>query len=210
MAGPTRIADHLRFQIRDYHPLRLRIPSDSPGFRDQRTVPVSLAATQGIAVAFFSSGYLDVSVLRVRPTCLCIQHAVIQESWDQRSFDNSPRLFAAFHALHRLLTPRHPPYALTCLTTKIHGQLTDHPDSNMVTIRNTLQRLATVGNSEEPPFVTRHCEKTQFRCHLDFFRLSKINSPVRFRRRSEKASGVLYRRLLGPSTVGIFFLKRFL
>ena len=28
--------------------------------------PLSLAATQGISVDFFSSGYLDVSVLRVR------------------------------------------------------------------------------------------------------------------------------------------------
>ena len=26
--------------------------------------------------------------------------------------DGSPRLFAAYHALHRLLAPRHPPYAL--------------------------------------------------------------------------------------------------
>ena len=31
--------------------------------------PVSLAATQGIAFAFSSSGYLDVSVPRVCPSC---------------------------------------------------------------------------------------------------------------------------------------------
>ncbi len=30
--------------------------------------------------------------------------------------DGSPRLFAAYHALHRLLAPRHPPYALPCAT----------------------------------------------------------------------------------------------
>ena len=112
----------LHLRLRDCHPLWFRIPSDSSGFRDQRAVPISLAATQGIAVAFFSYGYLDVSVHHVRPAHLCIQCTVIQESWDQRSFDNSPRHFAAFHALHRLLTPRHPPYALTCLTTKIHSQ----------------------------------------------------------------------------------------
>jgi hypothetical protein len=29
--------------------------------------------------------------------------------------DSSPRLIAAIHALHRLLTPRHPPYALSSL-----------------------------------------------------------------------------------------------
>src|SRR5438270_5182045 len=31
-------------------------------------------------------------------------------------FSASPRLIAAVHALHRLLVPRHPPYALTILT----------------------------------------------------------------------------------------------
>ena len=34
-------------------------------------------------------------------------------------FDNFPWLFAVFHALHRLLTPRHPPCALNNLTTYI-------------------------------------------------------------------------------------------
>ena len=29
--------------------------------------------------------------------------------------DSSPRLIAAIHALHRLLAPRHPPYALSSL-----------------------------------------------------------------------------------------------
>ena len=55
---------------------------------------------------------------------------------------------------------------------------------------------------------TPHYEKTQFRCHLDFFRLSKINS--RFGPRPKNASGVLYRRHKCPSTVGISFFRRFL
>ena len=29
---------------------------------------------------------------------------------------SSPQLFAAYHVLHRLLVPRHPPCALSCLT----------------------------------------------------------------------------------------------
>ena len=37
-------------------------------------VPLSLAATKGISVDFFSSGYLDVSVHRVRFLYLCIQY----------------------------------------------------------------------------------------------------------------------------------------
>ena len=82
---------------------------------------VSLAATKEVAVAFLSCGYLDVSVHRVSPVRLCIQRTVIQGSRDRRLFDSFPRLFAAFHALHRLLTPRHPPYALSRLTTMISG-----------------------------------------------------------------------------------------
>ena len=81
--------------------------------------PRSLAATEGIDFSFYSSGYLDVSVHRVGHAYLCIQYASVQESWDQHSFDNFPRLFAVFHALQSLLTPRHPPRALSSLTTNI-------------------------------------------------------------------------------------------
>ena len=36
-------------------------------------IPVSLAATKGISFDFYSSGYLDVSVLQVAFLTLCIQ-----------------------------------------------------------------------------------------------------------------------------------------
>ena len=39
-------------------------------------VPRSLATTNGISIDFFSSGYLDVSVLRVSSSNLCIQFEV--------------------------------------------------------------------------------------------------------------------------------------
>ena len=45
--------------------------------------------------------------------------AVIRVSRNQRLFDGSSRLFAAFHALLRLPTPRHPPCALSSLTTLV-------------------------------------------------------------------------------------------
>lgn len=48
---------------------------------------------------------------------LWIQHMIIRESRDQCLFDSYPRLFAAFHALHRLLSPRHPPHTLIRLAT---------------------------------------------------------------------------------------------
>ena len=82
-------------------------------------VPLSLAATKGISVDFFSSGYLDVSVHRVSFFYLCIQYKPVQEFQDHRSFVNSPGLFADFHAFQSLLTPRHPPCALSSLTTNI-------------------------------------------------------------------------------------------
>ena len=52
---------------------------------------------------------------------------IIRESRDQRLFDGFPELIAAFHALHRLLTPRHPPHALSSLTTLILASRTASP-----------------------------------------------------------------------------------
>ena len=76
-------------------------------------------------VVFSSSGYLDVSVHRVPFLKLCIglrilevcssgfPHSDISGSMDICS---SPKLFAAYHVFHRLLVPRHPPYALFSMT----------------------------------------------------------------------------------------------
>src|SRR5947209_3502730 len=50
---------------------------------------------------------------------LWIQCMLIRVSRDQRSFDSFPGLFAVFHALHRLLAPRHPPHALSSLAALI-------------------------------------------------------------------------------------------
>ena len=76
-------------------------------------------------VVFSSSGYLDVSVHRVPFHSLWIglwilevfssrfPHSEISGSMDICS---SPKLFAAYHVFHRLLVPRHPPYALFSMT----------------------------------------------------------------------------------------------
>ena len=83
-------------------------------------------------VVFSSSGYLDVSVHRVPLLTLWIgvritedcsvrfPHSEISGSMDICS---SPKLFAAYHVFHRLLVPRHPPYALISITnsTSSHG-----------------------------------------------------------------------------------------
>ena len=93
--------------------------------RDARTPvwapPISLAATFGIDVSFFSSAYLDVSVQRVPSASLLIYdtvHGVCpcgfphSEICGSRDMCSSPQLFAACHVLLRLPVPGHPPCAL--------------------------------------------------------------------------------------------------
>ena len=91
-------------------------------------LPRSLAATYGIDVSFSSSGYLDVSVHRVPGVWLCIHHTSLEvhssrfphsEISGSKDICSSPKLFAAYHVFHRLLVPRHPPCALSSLTSSI-------------------------------------------------------------------------------------------
>ena len=127
-----------RFRVRGFHTLWPEFPFRStssysdlccPQPRSARTavwaLPISLAATFGIDVSFSSSAYLDVSVQRVPFHTLWIgvwmtgvcpagfPHSEISGSMDICS---SPKLIAAYHVFRRLLVPRHPPYALFCLT----------------------------------------------------------------------------------------------
>ena len=89
-------------------------------------LPISLAATFGIDLSFFSSGYLDVSVHRVPSVYLWIQYTVHEvfscgfphsDIHGSLNICFSPWLFAAYHVFRRLLVPRHPPCALSCLTS---------------------------------------------------------------------------------------------
>ena len=82
-------------------------------------LPRSLATTKGITFVFSSYGYLDVSVPHVRsPLCgvTCLLHAGLPHSEICGSIRmcQSPQLIAAYHVLHRLREPRHPPSALSC------------------------------------------------------------------------------------------------
>ena len=123
-----------RLRLRGFHPLRPTFPDRSAVFRHNfrgpvprsaRTPvwapPISLAATLGITVVFFSSGYLDVSVRRVPSVRLCIRltvHELFSCGFPHSDIRGStgicpsPRLFAACRVLLRLLVPRHPPRAL--------------------------------------------------------------------------------------------------
>ena len=74
-------------------------------------------------VVFSSSGYLDVSVHRVpflsddSTPAAGFPHS---DTCGSMVTCTSPQLFAAYRVLHRLIWPRHPPYALTCLTLCLH------------------------------------------------------------------------------------------
>ena len=93
-------------------------------------LPISLAATFGIDVSFFSSGYLDVSVHRVPGLHLWIQYRSLEvcssrfphsEIHGSMDICSSPWLIAAYHVFRRLLVPRHPPCALVRLTNNHHS-----------------------------------------------------------------------------------------
>ena len=77
--------------------------------------------------SFSSSGYLDVSVHRVPFLKLCIGLRILEvcssrfphsEISGSKDICSSPKLFAAYHVFHRLLVPRHPPYALISITNR--------------------------------------------------------------------------------------------
>ena len=123
---------HSLFRIQDFHLLRSNFPvcssitnestlqSYNPNIAETVLVwagPRSLATTKGITFVFSSYGYLDVSVPHVRsPLCgvTCLLHAGLPHSEICGSIRmcQSPQLIAAYHVLHRLREPRHPPSAL--------------------------------------------------------------------------------------------------
>ena len=76
-------------------------------------VPRSLATTYGITIVFSSCGYLDVSVLRVRPPkgVLVLQTSGLPHSDTLGSSpaSGSPKRFVACHVLHRHQKPEASP-----------------------------------------------------------------------------------------------------
>ena len=104
--------------------------SSTPIIRRSSVWPlaISLAATLAIEFSFSSCRYLDVSVHDVPSITLWI-HVIVTELFSA-GFPHSdicgssdicslPQLFAAYHVLLRLLVPRHPPYALSCLIFEV-------------------------------------------------------------------------------------------
>ena len=132
---PPYLIRPIRLPIRGCHPLWLCFPTHSSHHHGSAG-PRSLAATEGVSVDFLSSGYLDVSVPRVRsynPMYSDYKYLFQQAMNCLRNHDelsggfphseihgsklilSSPWLIAEYHVLHRLLLPRHPPNALIAL-----------------------------------------------------------------------------------------------
>ena len=146
MSGGTQdtASSPIDFQLQGSHLLWPRFPAGSPNRRfDNSTyavlqppgintgvwaVPISLAATFGISVIYFPPGTEMVHFPGLAHTRLWIQRAVARvhlagfphsDILGSKPACGSPRLIAACHVLHRLLAPRHPPYALSSLIIKL-------------------------------------------------------------------------------------------
>ena len=80
-------------------------------------LPISLAATLGIDVSFSSSGYLDVSVHRVRFPYLCIQYGIPQRGGFPHSDIGGSKLHCQLPpAFRRLARPSSPVIAKASTT----------------------------------------------------------------------------------------------
>src|SRR5690348_16219485 len=78
----------------------------------------------------------------------------IRTPWDHSSVDSSPRPIAASHVLHRLLMPRHPPYAHSNLTTQTTQTVAGGPKKKIKHLRdhNKHQRCShPLCNSQPTP-----------------------------------------------------------
>lgn len=133
---PPYLIRPIRLPIRGCHPLWPDFPVCS-GHPQGSAGPRSLATTNGVSVDVLSSGYLDVSVPRVRflNPMYSGERYLVMPTVDIRKDNNSkhsggfphseihgskpipgsPWLIAGYHVLHRLLLPRHPPNALIAL-----------------------------------------------------------------------------------------------
>src|SRR4029450_9229980 len=75
----------------------------------------------------------------------------IRTPWDHSSVDSSPRPIAASHVLHRLLVPRHPPFALDNLTTKMLASTMQFTTNNQPTTPQRHPPPATTPTRMRPP-----------------------------------------------------------
>ena len=79
--------------------------------------------------------------------CTVTPGCPIRKSQDQSSFGSSPGLIAAYHVLHRLITPRHPPCTLYSLATFAVGPSTKANVLSLVAL--SIGEISQGGRPEE-------------------------------------------------------------
>ena len=79
---------------------------------------------------------------------------------DQRFVDNSPRLNAVSHVLHRLSMPRHPPCALKQQT---HTRITQHTHQNTHKQKTRCSRPLYSSHTPHPPTTNQHKQMPESR-----------------------------------------------
>src|SRR3984957_9323791 len=126
---------------------------------------------------------------------LCIQRAVYwfyqygfphSDIPGSKPVCGSPKLFAAYHVLHRLLAPRHPPYALSSLTIK----LTQHA---FIVTDESPEKLVTQSLASPRPLIYQGEARHPPRRERDAQRFAKASSPSHKRYSRAKPAGLLRR-----------------
>ena len=104
--------------------------------------PCSIASTGGFTVVFSSSGYLDVSVHRVRSFYKVpyLQYGGSPHSdiLGSKPVCGSPGLFAAYRVFLRFLKPRHPPSALVYFLYSLHGLRSSVRDCSVSRVKDLI------------------------------------------------------------------------
>ena len=132
------------FRVRGYHPVSPDFPDCSTNTQAiTQASPLSLAATKGISVDFFSYGYLDVSVPRVRFLYLCIQYRIPHlhpGGFPHSDISGSKSVCRLPEAFRRLQRPSSPPTAkasTVCASSLDHITKVIRPKTKLVCLSAT-------------------------------------------------------------------------
>jgi hypothetical protein len=104
---------------------------------------------------FNSPGSLIRDYLFISLFTIASEGCPIRTSPDQSLLGGSPRLFAAYHVLHRFLMPRHPPFALNLLYLRLTVLKKSEPKNSKIKITNS--------DPETMPFGSAPFKEVDFR-----------------------------------------------
>ncbi len=138
---PYSISPCTSLRVRGFHPLWLPFPEHSTDLcTASRAAPLSLAATDGISVDFFSSGYFDVSVPRVRlpvPMYSAREYPIKSGGFPHSDIPGSQPVYRLPEAFRRLPRPSSP---LTAKASALCAYSLDHITRNLHTGHTFIQQ----------------------------------------------------------------------